>query len=207
MTHCSNTLARIACSAIVAAGLLASSASAASNVLDISKPPYSAAPGPANASATTAAINKAIRDLASNNPDPKAAGRVSIPSGDWYINAPIFMSKPGEELVGDGIGITKLHAADGFWDMSMIVVGANTTYAGAPTQTCNRVSSALDGTVGTRYGVRTYAEFPSTDFPAVNHSSIVGQISRGGWNAAAAYAVNDTVLANDADGRELTYVC
>src|SRR3954469_5858125 len=124
MTHSTSTTARIACFAIVV-GLFAEGASAASNVLDISKPPYSASPGPGNAANTTAAINKAIRDLAATNPDPKAAGRVRIPSGDWYINAPIFMSKPGEELVGDGVGVTKLHAADGFKDMSMIVVGAN----------------------------------------------------------------------------------
>jgi|GEM_PF-5090203 len=185
----------------------ASRASAASNVLDISKPPYSAAPGPAGAPSTTAAINKALRDLAATNIDPKAAGRVKIPSGDWYIDAPIFMSKPGEELVGDGVGITKLHAADGFRDMSMIVVGARGSYPGAPTQTCNRVPSALDGSVGTRYGVRTYCEFPATNFPAANHSSIVGQTQRGGWNSAASYAINDAVLGNDAEGRELTYVC
>jgi hypothetical protein len=188
-------------------GLLSGRASAASNVFDISQPPYSAAPGPENAAATTAALNQALRDIAAANPDPKASGSIKIPAGDWYINAPIFMSKVGEGLIGAGVGVTKLHAADGFKDMSMIVVGARTNWAGAPTQTCNRVTSAMDGTVGTRYGVRSYTEYPATNFPATNHSSIVGQKNRGGWKADAQYAVNDTVVCNDIEGRELTFVC
>lgn len=206
MRH-AGTLLRIACSALVGAGLLADRASATSNVLDISKPPYNASPGPANATATTASINQALRDLAATNVAPHAAGRVTIPSGDWYINAPIFMSKPGEEIVGAGVGATKLHAADGFKDMSMIVVGVNTSWAGAPLYAGGRVGSTLDGSVGKRYGVRTYAENPATDFPAINHGSVAGQTHRGDWKAATSYAVNDTVRNNGVDGRELIYVC
>lgn len=141
-------------------------------------------------------------------------GRVYLHAGRWEISRPIFMNGDGKELVGAGVGKTVLAAAAGCGGLPMVNLSARTHFTERPLQSCNRVrltdpaARVLDVSVpGERYGLRTYAEYPSTQFPAESHLATFVQ-DAAPWKKGTHYRVNDVIsLAPPAVNHPLQAVC
>jgi len=124
----------------------------------------------ANAQNTRLAIQERLQYQIDNNQSGSLCVRIYIPAGNWYLDKPIFMSGPNQELVGAGMGVTYLipYAGDsnnaGSKGMPMIMAAVR-SYEHCPPYdepitTANREAVTLDGSVGTRYGLRTAGQWP-----------------------------------------------
>jgi hypothetical protein len=142
------------------------------------------------------------------------AGRVAIPEGRWPISRPLFMNGDNKELVGAGVGRTVLEAADGFRGMPMVNTSTRTHFPERPLQACNRPlltdpkARVLDESVqGERFGLRTYAEFPATSFPATTHIALGGKGLKA-WAKDIEYKADDVVTVNSPPmGDQAQVVC
>ncbi len=81
----------------------------------------------------------------------------------------------------------------------MVNLSTRTHFPERPLQTCNRVHLTdpdhriLDASVSSdRFGLRTYAEYPATNFPAVSHLATFDKNPKP-WNKGNAYKVNDII--------------
>ncbi len=123
-------------------------------------------------------------------------GRVYIPPGRWRIDKPIFMNGDNKAIAGSGPD-SILEAADGYRAMPMLNIGARSSYDGRPMQQCNRVplmdpaARLLDTSVqGQRFGLRTYAEYPSDRFPETSHQALFAP-KENPWKKGTLYKAGD----------------
>ncbi|MDB5357249.1 MAG: hypothetical protein JWN24_3702 [Phycisphaerales bacterium] len=165
--------------------------------LDISKPFEKLSPVTPDSSPQS--IDAAIQSRLDYLHEHNLPGRVFIPAGRWRISRPLFMNGDRKEIVGAGVGQTVIEAAEGYRAMPMINAGTRTEVEDRPLQACNRVrltdssSRMLDDSVtGERFGLRTYAEYPSDHFPAIGHQAAAMKEAKS-WAKGTSYKANDVV--------------
>jgi len=141
----------------------------------------------------------------------KRTGRVFLPAGEWKITRPLFMQQDYAELVGAGKGKTILRPAAGYLGMPLVNTSVHSYEPERPFQACNRepLAGVLDASVtGTRYGVRSYTEYPPAQFPQVSHLAVKAPAQVPAWKEGTAYNVNDVVLLQLPNaGRGVDAVC
>ena len=156
-------------------------------------------------------ITRAIQDRFDYLAAKNVRGRVFIPAGDWTIDKPIFMFGDSKELVGAGVGKTILRAATGKRAMPMVNICVRSYQTERPFQTANRplITGVYDDSVTiARYGLRSYTEFPSNNFPQQNHINIPTPAQIPAWQSEKVYQLNDIVLLHPLNSqRGIDAVC
>ena len=129
----------------------------------VATPIYNAA----NAIANTLAFQQAI-DTASAQRGPLGGGMIYVPSGDWYLQTPVFLDKDNITLQGEGQLASILHSG-GSCDIFIVAMTRQPT--GAPA-TVDHFPDAFTGgpggvpvydatavtALGQRWGIRTKAD-------------------------------------------------
>jgi len=127
----------------------------------------------ANAQNTRLAIQERFDYVRDNYARNNTGTQIVIPAGDWYIDQPISMSAVNSTLTGvtDAAGnpLTTLHPYQGYRGMPLILMAMRNIENGLcnepynPISVSNResLSGVLDGTIGTRYGLRTLGQTPA----------------------------------------------
>ena len=174
-----NNLYRIAMCLLLALGWWALPCFASSKRIDIST--LGAVPNnPAYAAANATALQNAI--------DRNPGCETYLPAGTWYINKPIFMDQANMSIAGAGMGTSILKAAPGYKGITMLYQSWYIETPDNEVTPSDRPTCTYDGSVtGTRYGLRSYTEYP--DLGTYHY----GANDRGGWSSGTGYAAGDVV--------------
>jgi len=155
----------------------------------------------ANARATRKAIQARLNYLYEyriSNWSTNRKGRLYLPAGTYYIDRPLMFPGTAKILFeGAGKGTTILRPCSGNRGMAMIMLGHDTYFMHSPLASNNFVNlnGVLDGTVSGKYGLRTYNEVNSANFPATSHWATR---KAGTWASGTHYNVGDEVSADHA---------